>query len=203
MYVSGLFPVPIAEINERPPSEEELSFIKNVETELNFGNLTSKDTYILEREELSSLHTLITSRINSFLHEELGAPKSCGLRITQSWCNYTDSDQFHHKHNHPNSILSGVYYPLAEHPDDRLQFINPLEPYMSLIYTPEVDNAFNAKTWWLPAKTGSLLLFPSYLQHVVVPLKERPSTRISLAFNTFYTGTIGNTRDLTELKLAE
>jgi hypothetical protein len=30
--------------------------------------------------------------------------------ITQSWLNYTETNQYHHKHEHPNSLVSGVFY---------------------------------------------------------------------------------------------
>ena len=32
------------------------------------------------------------------------------LYITQSWLNYTKENQYHHKHEHPNSVISGVLY---------------------------------------------------------------------------------------------
>jgi hypothetical protein len=32
------------------------------------------------------------------------------LYITQSWLNYTEENQYHHRHEHPNSVVSGVLY---------------------------------------------------------------------------------------------
>jgi hypothetical protein len=44
------------------------------------------------------------------------------------------------------------------------------------------------------------VLFPSSLLHGVNPVEE-DETRISLAFNTFFTGTLGTPKDLNELKV--
>jgi uncharacterized protein (TIGR02466 family) len=203
MYVNGLFPVPVASIDERPPTEEELSFIKAMETRPNQGNVTSKNSYILDTDELSDLRSLIEFHIHEYLYSTLGSDNSCSLRITQSWCNYNDSDQYHHEHNHPNSIVSGVYYPQAEHADDSLNFKNPLEMYNPIRHIPTEGTAFNTPSWWLPAQTGTLFLFPSYLVHAVSPIENRPSTRISLSFNTFYRGDVGSKELLAELKLPE
>jgi hypothetical protein len=51
-----------------------------------------------------------------------------------------------------------------------------------------------------PVKTGSILLFPSSTTHRV-EIKKGLNTRISLAFNVFIKGTIGDKKSLTELKI--
>ena len=42
--------------------------------------------------------------------------------ITQSWLNYTETNQFHHKHSHPNSYVSGVFYINADKKVDKIKF---------------------------------------------------------------------------------
>ena len=69
----------------------------------------------------------------------------------------------------------------------------------------EVDekkfNLWNSSTWFFSVKTGDLIMFPSSTTHQV-ETKFGDNTRISLAFNTFYTGTLGSsTNNLTELIL--
>jgi len=49
-------------------------------------------------------------------------------------------------------------------------------------------------------KTGMLILFPSSLTHGV-EIKKDNEERISLAFNTYFKGTLGSAKSLTELKL--
>ena len=69
---------------------------------------------------------------------------------------------------------------------------------------PTIDNTkynlWNSETWFFPVKTGKLIMFPSSTIHSV-EIKKGKNTRISLAFNTFYKGTIGSNPELTELIL--
>jgi uncharacterized protein (TIGR02466 family) len=201
MNVLGLFPIPVAIIEEREPTDSELSYIKNVEKRDNNENLASKDTYMLDRDELSGLRNIIEFHVNDFFFKALAVDTPCKLRITQRWCNYSESDESHHTHMHPNSALSGVYYPQAKHPDDSLSFHNPKE--IANILSPKTyeSNLWNSHTWWLPIKTGNIIIFPSYLYHSVRPIKNRNSTRISLSFNTFYDGILGDESSLSALKV--
>ena len=204
MQIQSIFPVPMAEIKERSPTKDELSFIKSLKTHPNIGNKTSVDTHVLDREELSDLKTVIQKHVDSFFRGVLKVQTNCSLRITQSWCNYGDSRHYHHKHKHPNSAISGVYYPQAEHKEDSINFYSPLDLYNTTIMCLFTEaNPFNSPGYSVRTNTGTLLLFPSWLEHEVEPVEERTSTRISLSFNTFYTGTVGDERSLTELNLGE
>ena len=118
--------------------------------------------------------------------------------ITQSWLNYTETNQYHHKHEHPNSLVSGVFYINADEDNDKIRFFsNKYE-----VIRPEINefNLFNSTTWWFPVKTNDIVLFPSSLTHCV-DIKKGTNTRISLAFNVFIKGKIGKEKLLTELKI--
>ena len=52
----------------------------------------------------------------------------------------------------------------------------------------------------IPVTTGLLVMFPSRLEHSVLNKKEN-NQRISLAFNTFIKGDIGDQKGLTHLIL--
>ena len=118
--------------------------------------------------------------------------------ITQSWLNYTKTDQFHHMHNHPNSYISGVFYIDVDDKVDKITFLK--KPYPTIELVPTKYNIFNSNSWWYSVKNGDLLLFPSYLTHGVDKKKET-NNRISLSFNVFFKGTIGKKLQLTELML--
>ena len=62
-------------------------------------------------------------------------------------------------------------------------------------------NQYNSGSWWLPAKKGTMVMFPSWLEHEV-RTKDHFGERISLSFNTFFVGQIGSKDMLTELKLS-
>jgi uncharacterized protein (TIGR02466 family) len=194
----ALFPIPVVRYNiGREYSAKELNFIKNLETRSNQNNKTSSDSYVLEKEELNSLKEFCQSAVYDFLKNIYSAQDSAGIRITQSWINYTNVEESHHKHHHPNSIVSGVLY-IDTVKDDNITFYKPgLETYK---FIRKEFNIFNSSAWWIPAETGSLLLFPSELEHAVEK-KKHQGRRISLSFNTFFTGTIGDELELIELKL--
>jgi uncharacterized protein (TIGR02466 family) len=198
-----LFPTPVGVIKERKPDKKELKYIRELKTRRNFGNKVSKNTYVLDTKELSGLKEVIQQRLNEYFQQVFCPEDTVKLKITQSWCNYSDGGEHHHQHSHQNSIISGVYYPQSDHLDDKLMFHTPLTPYFGLVISAKEYNNMNSKTWWLPAHTGFLLFFPSYLQHSVPSIQERTTTRISLSFNTFYTGQLGTEKDVTKLILEE
>jgi uncharacterized protein (TIGR02466 family) len=105
-------------------------------------------------------------------------------------------NQYHHKHQHPNSFISGVFYINSNKEFDKIKFFK--EDYKTI--KPEVTNwnLYNSESWWFPVETGDIVLFPSSLSHCV-EVKKGDNTRISLAFNTFVKGCVGNNKNLTEL----
>ena len=97
-------------------------------------------------------------------------------------------------------MVSGVLYFDSDIKNDQIKFSNPKYVYQQI--KPEIDkyNIWNSDTWWFPVKTGMLVMFPSSTRHQV-ETKQGNNTRISLAFNTFYKGSVGSNEGLTELIL--
>ena len=203
--IQNLFPTPIYMTNmDRPFTKQELKFVeiqKNYTTK-NEGNVSSIDNYILNRKELKNIKKIIDTACEDYL-QKIICPKEKNLKlyITQSWLNYTEENQYHHRHEHPNSVVSGVLYFDSDKANDMIKFFSHVK-YQQI--KPEIDdnkyNIWNAGSWWFPVETGQLVMFPSSTTHQV-NIKKGTNTRISLAFNTFYKGTIGLNRKLTELIL--
>ncbi len=85
-------------------------------------------------------------------------------------------------HNHPNSILSGVYYLQAPENSGVISFIDPRSAAQMLV-PPMTEFS----PWTLPKisyqpQAGTMLLFPSWLVHGVEMNMSR-ELRISLSFN--------------------
>jgi uncharacterized protein (TIGR02466 family) len=200
--IHGIFPTPIyiSKIN-RELSNQELLFINKTKLAVfkNEGNTTSNDNYILNNKEFKDLKKELDLRVQDYFDKVISPANNITPYITQSWLNYTETNQYHHKHEHPNSLISGVFYINSDKEFDKIKF------YKKDIYQtikPEIKewNLYNSETWWFPVKTGDIILFPSSLTHMV-ETKQGDNTRISLAFNTFITGTVGNNKSLTELIL--
>lgn len=162
----------------------------------NDGNTSSVDKYILKK--LPDLTTFIEKSLHTYLMSTINPKNDTHLRITQSWLNWTKPGQYHHKHAHPNSLISGCYYVNANKETDKIFFYR--DGYQQIKFPPIEWNAYNSESWWYPVGTGDLIFFPSSLTHMVQPVGGE-DTRISLAFNTFPVGYVGDEDELTALHL--
>jgi len=197
--IHNLFPQPVGIYKlDRDLTKKEIDFIKDQETRPNTGNVTSKNNTILCSRTLTKLRDFIESSLSDYFKTVYNPKHNVNLRITQSWCNYTEPGQYHHKHAHPNSFVSGVFYPQANRETDKLYFYR--DGFQQIKFPPNDWNLWNSDSWWFEVGTGDLVLFPSSLVHMVETVKGE-DTRISLSFNTFPVGLVGNEIDLTGLKL--
>lgn len=196
MNLLSLFPTPVGLFNlNREITKEELAFVKGLEMRPNMGNTTSVENYILKKKELKGIKKFIEESLEQYFISVFQPQDTVKLCITQSWINFSTKGQWHHKHAHPNSFVSGVFYFSANERSDKIYFSN--EGYQRIKLNPKEYNAYNSETWWLEANTGRLIIFPSELSHNVAPVEEE-ETRISLSFNTFPKGVIGENHSLTE-----
>lgn len=197
--IHNLFPTPVGIYKlDRDLTDDELDFIKGQDTRPNMGNVTSKDNTILRNTELTNLRDFIETKVSEYFAMIHNPKHDVSLRVTQSWCNYTEPGQYHHKHAHPNSFVSGVFYPQANRETDKIYFYR--DGFQQIKFPPSEWNVWNSESWWFEVGTGDLILFPSSLTHMVETVKGE-QTRISLSFNTFPVGVVGDEIDLTGLKL--
>lgn len=199
MQVFDLFPTPVGVFHfDRQLLKSELNFIKKLKQKGNEGNTTSVDHNVLENKQLEPIKSFICNSVDSYYDHVYKPSQDTKLRVTQSWCNYTKTGQFHHKHAHPNSFVSGVFYVQADVVEDKIYFFK--DSYEQLRTPTREFNLYNSESWWLEAFTGRLLIFPSRLTHMVAEVTSK-QTRVSIAFNTFPTGDFGSDSSLTGLKL--
>jgi uncharacterized protein (TIGR02466 family) len=201
MALHNLFPQPVGIYKlDRDLTAKELSFIKGQETRPNMGNTTSVDNTILRNKELTKLRDFIETSLSDYFTTVHNPKHKVNLKITQSWANYTEPGQWHHKHEHPNSFVSGVFYPQANRETDKIYFYR--SGFQQIKFPPENWNIYNSESWWFEVGTGDLILFPSSLTHMVETV-QGDQTRISLSFNTFPVGSIGEEVSLTGLQIGE
>jgi uncharacterized protein (TIGR02466 family) len=208
MKIHSLFPQAVYfSTLERALTEEELKTIDEYKkkTKKNSGNKFSTDleqfttdSYVLKHKTLKNLKEDLTTKIKEYFNEIVCTKDSITPYITQSWFKYTETGQFHHSHHHLNSYLSGIFYIRAKKEVDEIIFNKSNDRQLALIVTK--PNPFNAMSCRLSVKTGDVILFPSTLEHEVLP-KKGTDLRISLSFNVFVKGTLGCQVALTELIL--
>ena len=157
-------------------------------------NHQSEDTFILDSPEMSRVKQFIDFKLKEFVVNIMGSDSE--MVITQSWLNRSGKGESHHEHKHPNSMISGVWYPQIHEKLPPIQFRNTQQRDIEL--SIKKFNHFNSGTFMLPMNKGELILFPSNLQHSV-PINQSDEERISLSFNTWCKGSLGNERSLTLL----
>jgi len=199
--ISGIFPTPVyVSYMDRVFSYQEMQIFENAEkvTVPNAGNISSANNYILNEPGLEDIRDILTAHVTEYI-KRIHAPKYQMVPyITQSWSNYTKENQFHHSHEHPNSFISGVLYISANEAYDKITFQK--KGYQQIKPVSTEFNWYNSDSWFYKVKTGMVILFPSGTTHMVEN-KGGDNTRISLAFNTFFKGTMGENAQLTELIL--
>jgi uncharacterized protein (TIGR02466 family) len=199
MIVDSIFPTPIGFFKFRELNQKEINFITSLNQENNVGNYVSKEKTILKNENLSLIHEFILNSVKEYVNEIYKPKNNVTPYITQSWANWTNKEEFHHKHAHPNSFVSGVFYLKANKEFDSINFHR--DGYEAIKLYPTDFNLWNSESWQFPIETGDLIIFPSKLTHTVEKIKHDDGLRISLAFNTFLTGYVGNDENLTGLHL--
>ncbi len=201
MSIIGLFPTALGvyKINRQFNLNEMQFVLDSYRTKVFTGtNSISSNTYVLNSMEMLDIKKFIDDSISKYLSEVDPLPSTSNLYITQSWLTFTETEEYHHIHNHPNSYLSGVLYIKQQSSNNKIFFRHPKQRDILIektIYTP-----FNSEEYSINSEEGTLLLFPSYIEHYVEKYKGS-SPRISLAFNTFIKGQLGSTHSLTKLDL--
>jgi uncharacterized protein (TIGR02466 family) len=199
--INSIFPTPIYISKlDRKLTPLELKFIDKHKKDSfkNEGNITSKNNYILNEKPFANIKKELDLRVEDYFDKVISPANNITPYITQSWLNYTETNQFHHKHSHQNSLVSGVFYINCHEEYDKIKFFN--DNYKTIKLEIKDWNLYNSESWWFSVKTEDIILFPSSLSHMV-ETKQGDNTRISLAFNVFIKGTIGNNKKLSELIL--
>lgn len=170
-------------------------------------NFSSMENYIIHAilEKNSKLKNIIDEKLDHFKRKILGHNvDDFHLEITQSWLNFNESGTSHHRHSHPNSIVSGVLY-LNSTPNTGRIFFHRTPNFNEIFFPVEERkkeyNKFNFEYFYINPENYDLILFPSSLEHSVDTNVSENDIRISLAFNTFYSGTLGSNHQLSELRV--
>ena len=192
-------------------TNEELKYIhnlpitspENTPDPKGFG-VNSVDTYVLDSPPLSNLSRWILNEFETYSKEILGY-NFYSLTFLQSWVSVKLPNQYHTKHCHSNSFLSGVFYFDQSPEDNPIIFFKDEKAITSDSFSnlhhqdinyPPNHPLCNIITY-TPVK-NELIIFPSTLFHSVAP-NESNKPRKSLAMNVFPKSHLGDKYNLTEL----
>lgn len=130
------------------------------------------------------------------------------LHITGCWVNKTPKYTQTVFHDHPNSILSGILY-FSDEQSGSTYFNMPNPWYhvqnQNMLIVSKNENrdlTVNCLQTKINPEKGKLILFPSSIKHGVTP-HTNSSLRYTLAFNTFFSGSLCNSNVTSKLNLKE
>ena len=107
------------------------------------------------------------------------------VEITGCWANINSTVASHAIHSHPNNFLSGVYYVQTQARADTINFHDP-RPQTGIIRPPVTElTTQNTDQVVVNVSTGTLLMFPAYLEHSV-SRNESDKLRISISFTLMF-----------------
>jgi uncharacterized protein (TIGR02466 family) len=145
------------------------------------GTYTTHGTnYDLIKDPIfAPLVTTVTNHVNAFatLHNSNHHYTPSG-----AWLNVATGHNFQEMHTHNESMISAVYYISAPPGSGKIVFEDPREPDMLPLKNILVRNDLSYIKVGYEAQEGFLVIFRSYLRHMVLSGKNT-DRRISVAFN--------------------
>jgi len=140
------------------------------------SDYTFKEHLIFEHD-LREFHTEVENHLELYLRG-MNYTKPVWYRLIECWMTEYGKGDFAHMHTHVPCDVSGVYY--VKTPNQKgngdIFFLNPNQMQNTYVYRHLGD-----RQWYNP-KEGDLILFPSWIQHGVIPNKSEDD-RVSIAFN--------------------
>jgi uncharacterized protein (TIGR02466 family) len=107
------------------------------------------------------------------------------IEITGCWATLYAPGAAHRAHSHPNNFLSAVYYVRTPPGADTINFHDP-RSQAGVIRPPVTElTAANTDQVVVRVANGTLLVFPSYLQHSV-DANGSGEARLSVSFNLMF-----------------
>jgi uncharacterized protein (TIGR02466 family) len=178
--VMGIFPEPIARYSVWPGTWPDQ--LDQVGMEFRDSHSYSQDHHVLD--QWPSLKNTIELCVQAFAREIMAFRDV--PRITQSWINRYQSDQYIHQHNHPNSMISATWYWRLDSEAEILFHKHGLNTGTTWVQKFDRDTnkatGFSVETTSIRVSEGDLLIWPSYLIHSV-PAWQGVGERCSLSLN--------------------
>lgn len=197
MGLTPLFSSPLYQTLIQPP-DGIVEYIKQLDYERSEGNngWISVDQQVINKQ----LDDLLDPYIAEYIHTELSIQQS--FVIVNSWVNKHTKGDYLPPHTHANSLYTGIYY--IQVPPDSGNVLtlatSPFTPTFTTVVSPTINqsNIYNSRAVDIPLEKGTLLLFPSHIEHSA-PISNSTTPRYALSFNIFLKGLFGQSSNLLTL----
>jgi len=163
------------------------------------GNgLCTSDHYLLDHPDFLALRSAVMQHVHIYTRDVLRVADHIEFYLTNSWSTCHRAGDHSQRHQHSNSLVSGIVYIDVDDQSGRLRFFKP--DNFANLWPGAVDldsadyNIYNSKFWEIQPQNGDIVLFPSQLNHGVTA-SVSPRDRLVVAFNLFARGHIGRGSD--------
>ena len=170
----------------------------------NFGGWHSKTDLEKKYESYKELSKILTKYGNTYC-KQYGYKE--GLVCNDLWANVNQSGDLNFMHHHGTTALAGVYYPIESIVGDDWRFNytddNPIKAGtwnnqdggtlvfqdpsygMKVHLIKDQSSPYNVDFYHVYPTSSILVLFPTYLLHMVLPFREN-KVRMSISFSFNY-----------------
>lgn len=201
MTIFNLTSVPVYQNNTNyVPTAAEMSAVKQFKLQGNDFNYFSKEFNVLDHTNLADIKQIINFHLLDYQRNV------CGIEIqqfyvTDSWIAITPPGGKHIIHNHPNSLLSGVFYfSVPDQSSINFHIESQLFKNFKFCFDYTKLTEHNKQTVNVPVQQSDIVIFPSWVDHSV-DVNNSDQERIIIGFNCFVRGNFGNDRYPTRLFL--
>ena len=200
--IHNLWPIPVyqSEIKTKDEWKEKLLKLEYNRTHVANSDISDNRNIL---KDIPDLKSKIDFHLENYVRKYLHVKKELNFYMLNSWSNIHHPNDYSQIHNHGNSLISGVYYPIIPKDSGGIQFHR--SAYKSNLFDLCVmmeydeDTIINAARYQIDVREDLILLFPSHLEHSVMKniSNER---RYSVAFNYYVKGKLGKEEYELELK---
>jgi len=181
-------------------TEEEKNYVLNVQYRrpkgFNDHSNMSSDTFLLEAKQLKRVKEYFDKKVKEYTDDILEIDNE--FYMTQSWSTINYKGCSHRTHNHPNAILSLVYYVDCESGEFYLDRLT--QTGYNFNYKVKKYNIHNSPRWQIPVKSQDILIFPAWLPHGSL-INNSDKDRLLIGSNYFVKGILGNQQEGSILEL--
>ena len=189
VYFSLLEDLDLTKINNLV---KKIGFTKSGEkTDRDVANIVniSLDTHILNNKSFKFLKKIIEKEFNTYKNNVLQYHNT-DFKITTSWISKTEPGQSSNYHNHSNCMYSGILYLTTPINCGGISFLNYFDKE-TIKLIPTKYNLHNSKEFTFNPQAKTICFFPADVHHKILP-NHSNEVRLSLAFNLFPSGQLGN-----------
>ena len=174
MHLFFSTPVWINEINNFETINNELKNYIYEEKEKNPDGVKKSNVngwhsegFDLKNERLKKFTNEISNNIGAAIKDMGWDLETQLVKITNMWAIINKDRAFNERHHHGNSSLSAAYYVKAEKNSGDIIFFDPRQANVFHHPASKEANSLNCQVQSVTPKAGTLVLFPSYLEHKV------------------------------------